>query len=88
MEFIAEGGVALIMVVIWLIIGANDTFLNETSWDADARWTACAESETHHATAENHQVLTNCRSSVLETYTILSKLKRSFLSGSGLDTSC
>ena len=43
MEFIAEGGVALIMVVIWLIIGANDTFLNETSWDADARWTACAE---------------------------------------------
>jgi hypothetical protein len=36
-----------------LIISANDTFLNETSWDADARWTACAESETHHATAEN-----------------------------------
>ena len=53
MEFIAEGGVALIMVVIWLIIGANDTFLNETSWDADARWTACAESETHHDAAEN-----------------------------------
>jgi hypothetical protein len=53
MEFVAEGGVALIMVVIWLIIGANDTFLNETSWDADARWTACAESETHHAAAEN-----------------------------------
>ena len=36
------------IVVIWLIISANDTFLNETSWDADARWTACAESETHH----------------------------------------
>jgi hypothetical protein len=53
MEFVAEGEVALIMVVIWLIIGANDTFLNETSWDADARWTACAESETHYATAEH-----------------------------------
>jgi hypothetical protein len=88
MEFVAEGGVALIIVVIWLIIGANDTFLNETSWDADARWTACAESETHHATAENRQVLTNRRSSVLETYTILSKLKRRFLSGSELESPC